>query len=933
MDKIAVFEGKPVIAVGGGRIVWPGEDTGSGHFMPAKAINEALEAHPDVRAGKVLVQPILAENWHLGRTARLAPHRDLSVVSGFSGIPGDFYWKTAPAGVTQSATARARYKDVIGQVGQGRVIKYVPDTRPRISIKELPGIIMSKYKDIVGQVEQARAIKHGPRVSAGIGTSVSPGIGIRDIPDVIRVGLKQTHRAMGAVRDYFNPDVLTFGNPGQSFIGTLRDKLLGRPLFSSPKISPALTNEALAGIQEALNSKATAAELYGRFAEHLDSIGNTQAAKYIRRGIEGARRAGREYKPILLTGSSRGDFVGQRAMDIKRLLRQHKLHGQYHVVPILGRGVDVAGQLADAAKLPKIPGIPAKLYNLLRGAAALNLASTGASDINEIKALGAPAMFDLNQLKIKYRELKNLRNLTPEQVEQLRKVETYLWNLGNMQDIVNARAQGLAGYESLDEVIERLKDPEFMDKSKAMQRGRDYYSAALQAKQDMANKLVRAAKWEARKSQWVARNPRIAKLLSGKGLALAGGITAGAGIAAYLAHRALSSKKREAAMAGVKKAASCSAYAFGHQLVKQATRWREEVRAGRLKPGAEYKLVHNLDPTYRARARAYKYNTRLPVLGDVNRFMPSGVDVGDLEKSILSKFSPQELGLRGTSARLPISQVLGEGVESMALRLPTMRALKLTKGKMPESALNMPIDLTAGIVAPRQVATASGGAPIYASIEHLARPGANSSAAAASGMTYSGVMKFLRKLDQAGYAPHDLPIYRMDQLGVLPSGEVGLLDRGSVVPKGVNGTKLFGTRAQTPAGGSVLTLSRMMKENPRLRKDILSGKSTPGVRAALISSFKNPMPMARHAATPAGAVTARTLTAQATQATKPNAISSAAKSLSGTSRGIKGGLVGLGALAAIGAGGYGAYKLRDWWNNKDNAMQDGPASRIRRRVA
>ena len=453
--KIAALGNKPVIAIGGGRLVTEGGDIGAGHITPARGISEAVRAHPDVKKGKVLVQTVLPHNWQLNTPINLLPHRDLTVTSGFSGLPGDGGLSEVYE-VIQNPVANARYRQMTNMPYTGRHIKFIPDTRRSLQISQYPEL---------------------------------SGVGLR--------------RAWRLAQGQFTPSAITFGEPGSSLLRHAGNAVFGLPFYHSSDISPALTDEALEAMRESIHNPAQAKDVYSKFMRYLqEEGGNPEAAEYIRRGLLAADRGGKPYRPILLTGSSRGDFVAQRTMELDSLLRRHNLQGQFHPVPILGKNVDVTGRILQGTQLPRIADVPQGLYNSLRGAAAVNIASTGAGDLNELKGLGAPSLFDANQELIQNRELANprLAGITSAQRNKLQQIKTYSWNKGAIQDIGHTSPQGMATYTNLDELVAKLKDPAFMDRKANLARAARYHRSAVVHKSRLGSALVEEAQRVARGS-------------------------------------------------------------------------------------------------------------------------------------------------------------------------------------------------------------------------------------------------------------------------------------------------------------------------------------------------------------------------------------------------------------------------------------------------
>lgn len=493
LGKIAAFKGRPLITVGGGRVITDFADTGSGHISPATAIYEALSEHPAVRKGNVLLQGLFPETLSLKKDIPYAKGvSDVGVFSGFSGLADDpIKWEGVPEGVDP-----AGYRRYL-RATKHRVknpVRFISDT-------PVSPFTLDRVREIVRQFSE------DPRAAFTELRNVTRLTSMKDLPRQTRKAITTAGRLGSRILDRYTPGSIEFGSAGTPLITP-------RKVMTASKISPALTNKALEGVHAALSAReaalrgasgVTAEQVYEEFAKHLEGAGNKRAARYIRAGIDKARQAGRAYQPILVTGSSRGDYVAQKTVDLVNALRKHKLQDEFHVIPLLGRNINITSPLVKTVGIPPMPGTPPDLYNKLRGFARLNLASTGASDINELKALPAPALVHADQAKLKRREINNLvtrynqiKHKFPKQARDLlESIATYVWNYGNIKDIERAQAAGLGTYRNAEEIVKYLKDPEFMNEAKNVQRARTMYDTAQKYKKDLADKLVTMAKREA----------------------------------------------------------------------------------------------------------------------------------------------------------------------------------------------------------------------------------------------------------------------------------------------------------------------------------------------------------------------------------------------------------------------------------------------------
>jgi len=426
---------KPVITVGGGRVALPGVE-GSGHLTQAQGLLELIQAHPDVQSGKVIVQAVMPITFQLDHLPKHM-YSDIVVLAGFSGLKGDSEHAIPKGFVPQSQEGYSDYKK-LKQLNYSRRIVFVPD-----SIRE-DNKALTEYT------------------------------GIKRLLRSIRNYL---------AKNFYYRDGILFGN------------LSFQPKsFVHYPLSPAITDAALAGIRAA-HEKSDTATAFGDFASAIEKE-NPEAAQYIRNGIAKAASANREYKAIMVTGSSRGDFVAKKTLDLIDTLKDTAEEKQFQILPILSLGKNITGCLLDGTGIPKIGSVPRELYSKLRGIAALNIASTGANDMGEMYLLPTSAMFPSPsaQNTLRDTEIEALGNrITTEQRVGLKTVNTAQYNLGNMQGLLYSKPHGMKLYDDSKEILTALRDSAFMDKEKNRIRAKKNIEITAEVRTDLANRLIELA--------------------------------------------------------------------------------------------------------------------------------------------------------------------------------------------------------------------------------------------------------------------------------------------------------------------------------------------------------------------------------------------------------------------------------------------------------
>ena len=427
---------KPVITVGGGRVYLPGRE-GAGHATHARGIIEALRAHPDVQSGKVIVQEVMQVTYQLEKLPEYM-YSDLVVGTGFSGLPGDHKNYPPEGFLPESAEAHNNYKK-LNQFKTGRCLVFNPD-----SLREMNAEFTQ--------------------------------------PSSYLIYLRNAIRNFLAKRFYYR-NCIFFGNTSFQPIS-----------FAHYPVSPTITDSALTGIRAAYEDNDTA-EVFRKFATSIEKE-NPAAAQYILQGIANALASGHEYKPIMVTGSSGGNYVAKKTLDLIDTLKGTEEKKLYQLIPILGSGKKITGPLLDDIGLPKIDAVPQELYTRLRGAAALNLSSSGASDLGEMHLLPTSTMVPApeTQNTLRDSEIEALGNrITPEWRASLKNVNTGWGNIGNLQGLAASKPHGIRIYTCSQEILAALRDPDFMNKEKNRERAQAYLKLTLEAKADLANRLITTA--------------------------------------------------------------------------------------------------------------------------------------------------------------------------------------------------------------------------------------------------------------------------------------------------------------------------------------------------------------------------------------------------------------------------------------------------------
>jgi hypothetical protein len=473
---------KPVITIGGGRIKTEGGDTGAGHITHATALTEALQNQSAVRSGDVLLQSVMP-NTHAIPKLPEHGYSDLTVTTGYSGLPKDrFDPHFLPETIApESMTPEQRAYTGLKGLRTGKHVHFTPDT-PFVfnAILAEPKSIWQRLSNMVGN--------------------------------------------LGRKRLYYN--TVLFGNK----------KLISPMPFAHYSTAPTFTNKALAGIQAAHADTRPTSEIFEDWAKTMEKD-NPEAAAYVRKGIADASAAGREYKPILITGSSRGDYVAKKTLDLAGALKGQPEEHTYHLIPILGARKNITGKLFENTGLPSIGGLPPDLYSKLRGAAALNVASSGPGDLTELRALATPTVVPLGHEQLRDAEIEMLGDrITPLEKQQLATIETEKWNLGGLQDLHTEQPAGMKLYRNADEILVALRDPKFMDRAAHKRRALHYLQEAINAKADLAGRFIREAYNSA---HWANVKSRPGQL------ALHGGLGAlGLGAAGYGGYKAIEHLRR-----------------------------------------------------------------------------------------------------------------------------------------------------------------------------------------------------------------------------------------------------------------------------------------------------------------------------------------------------------------------------------------------------
>lgn len=464
-----------LIMVTGGRVTPPVNliDIGAGHVTPARAIYEQLAKHPAVRSGEFTADMALRE---------MNPRMDYSKFKTGFKFPWDVMrifknkkYQTPIVG-SQGPGAHAGVTFDTG-FGATHAIDYSGAWRsPSFTMN--PDGIVGFLPDSADTINGGRRFLFGsktPRHTAGLFTFGLP------TPIAVDDSSPQS-RIQGDGR--FNRLAHYDAHPA------IQDNVLD---LASKRLSNPLTDKSRSAIWTTL-------------AQKLEDAGDKGSADTLRQALAQKR------KMLLLTGSSRGDFVAQRARELHKLLAKHpEMANKVQIVNMLGSSLDSdltrkllhgTSSMVNVGDTRKYFGNAqgsSSLFDLLN-ASDLHWGSTGASAFAEANLSRTPSGFvtHYNPWREKLKSFIGKHNIRLDENDRraLDIINLDQWNAGTLREIDQAAGKG--GIFPARKASDMLRYLDAMSKGTAIAdrtgEAQRYLEMARSGKADMIDKLVQHAR-------------------------------------------------------------------------------------------------------------------------------------------------------------------------------------------------------------------------------------------------------------------------------------------------------------------------------------------------------------------------------------------------------------------------------------------------------
>jgi len=474
-------------------------DIGAGHVTPARAIHEALQSHPAVRSGEFVSDIALREMDH----------------NAVSNLETRLGRKLSTKDVFRYASSRKFQKPIIPE-----------------------SIAAHGRRHAVVTVDSGFGLNTMGGVYRKPGFSYNPDGVIGFVPDSkskINYGSRILFGAPSGTKTK-NYGLMTFGTPGD----------IQRGMFervSHYPVHPALSDDVLnmASQRAGTHSEAVRSNTWTNLAQKLEDAGDKNGANTLRQALADKK------KIITITGSTRGDYVAQRAAVMDRIMSKNpEMAKRIQIVNMLGsqhEGSLTKSILGDAKNPMVNIGDTRKYFGKAMGSSSLfdiinasdlHYGSTGASAYAESNMSRTPSRFITNYKPWRQSLLNTLKRkkvqLTSADHSIIKFVDLDDWNEGTLKEIrASAGKKGIGpadDYRGIKRMMTDLLDGKIKPRE---QEAASYLRMARESKAQMADVIINRAR-------------EVSRLASGKmmrRLGVGGLLTAGGGLAIndYLKNR------------------------------------------------------------------------------------------------------------------------------------------------------------------------------------------------------------------------------------------------------------------------------------------------------------------------------------------------------------------------------------------------------------
>lgn len=450
-----------------------GVDTGAGHVTPAKAIYEALAAHPAVQSGEFRADIALRTM----NQQKLDAWRAKTSPSQQTFNPGTWF-----------------EKDWLNPFQLERGSNPFTNHGERHALMTLDSGF-GAHLDTGGVGARSPEFTSNPAGRIGF------------VPDPVggQLGLDKRRLIFGTQQPKTRPaDMITFGGPKAPDANSLAYNVLEHFDYH-----PALSEGVLTAARKHLEKPEVAHSVLGDLGQRLRAGGDAASADLLEQSLA----SGKHF--IGVSGSSRGDLVASRAAELQAALKAKGLQDKFQVVAMMAKAKDNAAdgthqllknfpevlQLGHTDKIYGAGKGSENMYRLLN-AMKYHWGSTGASAQGEAGLMSVPTGFVTDYEAGKSRMFDAFKNQGVELPEGTRKllddVKLNDWNASAIADIKSRLHGSGAGMDSVNHVDELmphleklLKDPNSMDMTA---RAKLNLEKAVANKRSLADLVVEQAR-------------------------------------------------------------------------------------------------------------------------------------------------------------------------------------------------------------------------------------------------------------------------------------------------------------------------------------------------------------------------------------------------------------------------------------------------------
>ena len=365
--------GDDLVSITGGHLKQPihPSDTGAGHITPAEELMNILQDMPEVRSGKVNLQSIIQ---------RVDPSGKL--------------------------------------VGESKAFNRATGKIEKSEAKKLlKGLTLDSTFGVVGLPHEGAGGFKGWKTLPGyklnplghIGVAADPAASKRKFMQILNIGGAAGGIPSKSLADYATEKnkYITYGPSGKEVHG-----------FNSPEMSPFTSKETMASASAHLKAPLDKKQVLQELINHSLKEGDHKSAAILQDVLHNNK------KLLVISGSSRGDYIAPKTIELLKHLRETGREGEFGVLALMANAKSSPlHSLIEGTNAASVGKLDRDLYTKARDIAHGHWSSTGAAGLTEARHSPAPTAFELKSHKYKKIEFEYLKQLLQAERDPAKKAE------------------------------------------------------------------------------------------------------------------------------------------------------------------------------------------------------------------------------------------------------------------------------------------------------------------------------------------------------------------------------------------------------------------------------------------------------------------------------------------------------------------------------